>query len=156
MVRANALLELMDLESSVGNRVAFERYGPRRRSTGPDVTAACRWTTSTSSEWGWRRFGQTRRARTALHAAWSWPSGTGSMPGISGSSRHSKQLAERGQEPPPRQPSELSEAPAVREMEVGLREYALALATDVALPGYSHSAPGGGVADNSCWPLSLE
>jgi hypothetical protein len=35
------------------------------------------------------------------------------------------ELAERPQQPEPTLQSELSEAPAIREMEVGLREYAL-------------------------------
>ena len=33
MVRANAVLELMDLESAVGNRMAFERGGRMRRAS---------------------------------------------------------------------------------------------------------------------------
>jgi tetratricopeptide (TPR) repeat protein len=125
VVRFNALLELMDLESSVGNRVAFERcravIEQSRDRLSPSVATDYQYKLGT----GLARFGQTGRARTALTA------------GLEMAERHRlntwyfkieaaiKELAEQ-KEPQQAIPqaSELSEAPAVREMEVGLREYA--------------------------------
>jgi hypothetical protein len=74
---------------------------------------------------GFTRFGQLTRARAAFVA------------GLELAERHQlnawyfsieqalKELTERPQQPVPVLASELSEAPAIREMELGLREYAL-------------------------------
>jgi tetratricopeptide (TPR) repeat protein len=124
-VRANAVLELMDLESSVGNRVAFERY----RSAAEEYRS--RMTPSMSVDYqykvgvGLARFGQIPRARSALTSA------------LESAERHKlnawyfriekalNELAQRKDDQSnPRLPSELSQAPVVQEMEVGLREYA--------------------------------
>jgi tetratricopeptide (TPR) repeat protein len=126
-VRANALLELMDLESSVGNRVAFERY----RNAAEEYRS--RMTPSMSVDYqykvgvGLARFGQASRAEAAFTA------------GRELAERHRlnawyfriehalNELAQcKDEQSNPRQPSELSQAATVREMEVGLREYAAA------------------------------
>jgi tetratricopeptide (TPR) repeat protein len=124
-VRANALLELMDLESSVGNRVAFERYRGAAEQyasrMSPRMSVDYQYKVGT----GLARFGQAGRARTLLTSA------------LELAERHQlnawyfkveEALGELAQandkQSTPRQVSDLSEAPVVREMEVGLREYA--------------------------------
>jgi tetratricopeptide (TPR) repeat protein len=127
LVRTNAFLELMDLESSIGNRVAFERCRAAAEEyqsrMSPSMLADYHYKVGV----GLGRFGQVARARLALTT------------GLELAERHrlnawyfklESALQELGrsdaQQPVGRQPSALSEAPAVREMELGLREYALA------------------------------
>jgi tetratricopeptide (TPR) repeat protein len=124
-VRANALLELMDLESSVGNRVAFERHRAAAEEHGsrmsPSMSADYHYKVGV----GLARFGQTGRARVSFTS------------GLEIAERHQlnawifkieqalKELGERrADQSEPRRASVLSEAPVVREMEIGLREYA--------------------------------
>ena len=68
LVRTNALLELMELESSVGNRMAFER----RRAEAEKAQSGCRracWRTTTSRRaWDWRGSGRPGGARQFLTA----------------------------------------------------------------------------------------
>jgi tetratricopeptide (TPR) repeat protein len=125
VVRSNTLLELMDLESSIGNRVSFERCrGMIEQNVGrlsPSAATDYQYKLGT----GFMRFGQLTRARAAF------------IGGLELAERHQlnawyfrieqalKQLTERPEQPVPTLASELSEAPAIREMEVGLREYAL-------------------------------
>jgi tetratricopeptide (TPR) repeat protein len=124
-VRVNALLELMDLESSLDNRVSFERYRAAaeeyRSRMSPSMSADYHYKVGT----GLARFGQTARAQLSFTS------------GLEIAERHRlnawyfkieqalKELAERSdRQSQPRRASPLSEAPAVREMEIGLREYA--------------------------------
>jgi len=126
-VRANAELELMDLESTFGNRVAFER----RRSGAEQYRN--RMSPSMSVDYyyklgiGLSRFGQVARAQEALRA------------GLTVAETHRlnawyfkveqalKELTERPEHQLVDQPdSALSEAPAIRQMEAELREYAAA------------------------------
>ena len=128
-VRANAVLELMDLESSVSNRVAFERY----RGAAQEYRARMSPRMSVDYHYkvgvGLARFGQTPRARASLTSALELAERHGLNAWYFKIEQALKELAERSAERShPRQASELSEAPVVREMEVGLREYA-ALAT---------------------------
>jgi tetratricopeptide (TPR) repeat protein len=128
-VRANSFLELMDLESAAGNRVAFERY------RGAAEKYRIRMSPRMSVDYyyklavGLARFGQAGRARSSFDS------------GLELAELHRlndlyfkiekaiRELAERSHEDSHRQPaSELSEASVIREMEVGLREYALATA----------------------------
>jgi tetratricopeptide (TPR) repeat protein len=125
VVRSNALLELMDLESSIGNRVSFERcramVEPSRAKLSPSMATDYQFKLGT----GFARFGQSTRARTAF------------MAGLELAERHElntwyfkleqavKKLAERRAEPASVLESELSESPTIREMEMGLRDYAL-------------------------------
>jgi hypothetical protein len=115
----------MDLESSLGNRVSFERCRVMmERNVGrlsPSAATDYQYKLGT----GFTRFGQATRARAAFVA------------GLELAERHQlnawyfrieqalNELTERLEQPVPTLASELSEAPVIREMEVGLREYAL-------------------------------
>jgi tetratricopeptide (TPR) repeat protein len=129
-VRVNALFDLMDLESSLGNRVAFERYRvvaeDYRGRMSPSMWADYHYKIGV----GLARFGQATRAQLSLTS------------GLEIAKRHRlnawyfkiekalKELSERGdQQLSPKQASPLSEEPVVREMEIGLRQYAAAAAT---------------------------
>jgi tetratricopeptide (TPR) repeat protein len=124
-VRTNAHLELMELESLFGNRVAFERcrsaaeeYGTRMS---PSMSVDYYYKLGT----GLARFDQLTRAQDALRV------------GLTVAETHRlnawyfkvEQALEELQKPPAHQlvkqpASSLSEAPAVRRMEAELREYA--------------------------------
>jgi tetratricopeptide (TPR) repeat protein len=125
LVRVNALLELMDLESAVGNRVAFERCraaaGEYRERMAPSMSVDYCYKVAM----GLDRFGQTARAKDVLNT------------GLRMAEHHKlhawyfkieQALEELGkspiQDPPQRSPSQMGDDPAVREMVVGLREYA--------------------------------
>jgi tetratricopeptide (TPR) repeat protein len=125
LVRTNAVLELMDLESSTGNRVAFERCRNRAEEYRPRMSPSMTVDYFYKIGVGLARFGQMGRARDAL---------TG---GLQLAERHRlnawyfkieqalKDLAASDSPYTASSPlSELSESPAIREMEVGLREYA--------------------------------
>ncbi len=132
LVRTNAVLELMDLESSVQNRVAFER----RRGQAED--ARDRMTPSMSCDYhfkagvGMARFGRVKRAKEYLTA------------GLRIAEEHrlnawyfrlekelntlEAQVASAGteaREPELALPIKQNEWPGVEEVAVGLREYAL-------------------------------
>jgi tetratricopeptide (TPR) repeat protein len=129
LVRANAELELMDLESNSGNRVAFERCraaaeGYRNRMS-PSMSVDYCYKLGI----GLSRFGQLARAKDALRA------------GLAVAETHGlnawyfkveEALKELGKAPEHQlvdectSTSALSEAPAVRQMEAELREYAAA------------------------------
>ena len=68
-VKSTATLELMELESALGNRVAFERHRQEARSVEgrmpPGLLIDCRYKTGIALV----RFGQVARARAALRAA---------------------------------------------------------------------------------------
>jgi hypothetical protein len=124
-VRANALLELMELESSVGNRVAFERYRGAAEAYGTRMSPRMSVDYHYKMGIGLARFGQPGRARTMLSGAlglaeqhhlnaWYFKVEQALGELDQANDRHST----------PRQVSDLSEAPLVREMEMGLREYA--------------------------------
>jgi tetratricopeptide (TPR) repeat protein len=124
-VRSNSLVELMDLESTVGNRVSFERC----RSMIEQNVGRLPPSLATDYQYklgiGFMRFEQMTRARSALLA------------GLKLAETHQlntyyfkieqalKQLVEPRQEPVAAVASELSEAPAILDMEMGLREYAM-------------------------------
>jgi tetratricopeptide (TPR) repeat protein len=125
LVRINALLELMDLESSVGNRVAFERcrnsVEAHRDRMSPSMSCDYSYKLGT----GLARFGQSGRARNAFaegsnlaekHQLNAW---------YFKLEKAISELAGTPVEPSPSyEVSELSEAPIIQEMMVGLREYA--------------------------------
>jgi hypothetical protein len=120
-------LELMDLESSVGNRVAFERcraaveeYGDRMS---PSMSCDYRYKLGV----GFARFGQAGRARAELTKgltaaekfrlnAWYFKI----------DQKLGEVLTPFSVQSPTHAVSELSEAPVVEELMVGLREYAAA------------------------------
>jgi tetratricopeptide (TPR) repeat protein len=129
-VRANALLELMDLEASVGNRVAFERHRAAVEEFRPRMSPRMSVDHHYKLAVGLARFGQTMRALPLLKSA------------LDIAERHQlnawyfkieqtlKELAERGKDSAqPREATKLSEAPEIREMEIGLREFAGMAAT---------------------------
>ena len=125
LVRANVLLELMDLESSMGNRVSFERCRAIMEQNVGRLSPSAATDYQYKLGTGFTRFGQLARARAAFVA------------GLELAERHQLNawyfriehalsgLTERPQQPVPALASELSEAPVIREMELGLREYAL-------------------------------
>ena len=124
VVRTNALLELMDMESAAGNRVAFERcrnlIETGRSSLAPSVATDYQYKLGT----GFARFGQLHRAQDALKV------------GLQLAERHRlnawyfkmqtalAEVAEQREQVAAPPASPLSEAPEVLEMELGLQEYA--------------------------------
>lgn len=129
LTRTNALLELMDLESASGNRVAFERCRAgaeaHRSRMSPSMSVDYYYKLGI----GLGRFEQSGRARDALtaglvlaetHRLNAWYFKIEQALG---------DLTKRPEYQPADQPaSNLSEAPAVRQMEVELREYAASAA----------------------------
>jgi tetratricopeptide (TPR) repeat protein len=124
-VRANALLELMDLESSAGNRVAFERYRGAADVYGARMSPRMLVDYQFKMGVGLARFGQTGRARTLLTRALGLAEQHRLNAWYFKIEETLEELAQaKGEQPAPRRVSDLSEAPVVREMELGLREYA--------------------------------
>jgi tetratricopeptide (TPR) repeat protein len=126
LVRVNALLELMDLESGLGNRVAFERC----RSGIDTVRESMSPSMATDYEFklgmGLARFGQLGRASDALRRGLALAETHGLNAWYFKIEQALGKLAEISREESPvRGPSELSDALVVREMEMSLREYAL-------------------------------
>jgi tetratricopeptide (TPR) repeat protein len=126
-VRINAELELMDLESTFGNRIAFERC----RSAAEECRN--RMSPSMSVDYyyklgiGLSRFGQLARAQDALKAALT-EAETHRLNAWyfrveKALEEHEKSLEAQFVD---QADSALSETPAVRQMEAELREYALA------------------------------
>jgi tetratricopeptide (TPR) repeat protein len=129
LVRANALLELMDLESSVENRVAFERCRTGVQLYQERMSPSMQVDYHYKMGVGFARFGQVVRARTSLTTslelaerhrlnAWYFKIEQ-ALAGLANDS---------APQPTCRQSTDLSEAPVIREMEMGLREYAVASA----------------------------
>jgi tetratricopeptide (TPR) repeat protein len=125
LVRINALLELMDLESVLGNRLAFERCRSRaeeyRIRMSPSMTVDYQYKIGL----GFARFGQVGRARESLNIGLELAEHHRLNAWYFKIEQALRDLAERpAQATESRTISELSEAPAIREMETGLREYA--------------------------------
>jgi hypothetical protein len=123
IVRTNALLELMDLESAAGNRMAFQRRRTEveegRDRMPPSMVADYYFKAGT----GLARFGQTARARELLttgmgvaeeHNLNTW------------FFRFERVLAglESGTTPEPHRAQPTTWSPAVEQVTIGLREYA--------------------------------
>jgi tetratricopeptide (TPR) repeat protein len=123
--RANAALELMDLESLVGNRVAFERCrsaaaGLRDRLP-PSAATDYQFKLGT----GFARFGQTGRAREALQQALALAEEHRLNTWYFKIEKTLEQLsALRTSEPVHHEASESSQPPVVEEVMLGLRQYA--------------------------------
>jgi tetratricopeptide (TPR) repeat protein len=125
LVRVNAMVELMDLESTVGNRLGFQRCRARVEEHRPRMSPSMTVDFHYKLGRGLARFGQQGLARTSLAEA------------LAAAERHRlnawyfkveqalTSLSEQQEELLVREPSYISEAPVVREMELGLREYAL-------------------------------
>ncbi len=129
LVRANALLELMDLESASGNRVAFERC-----RAGAEAYRI-RMSPSMSVDYfyklgvGLGRFEQSARARDAFTAGLALAESHRLNAWYFKIEQALGDLTTRPQpQPVDERASSLSEAPTVRQMEVELREYAAAAA----------------------------
>lgn len=143
LVRVNALLELMDLESSAGNRVAFERCRgaaeEHRGRMSPSMATDYQFKLAT----GLARFGQHGRARDAFTAglklaeenrlnAWYFKI----EQALENLSKLQEQAEEKQKTPAPTQ------APFIDQVMVGLREYA-ATEPEAHCPGATSVTPGG-------------
>jgi len=126
LVKVNSLLELMQLESAMGNRVAFERRRNEAKALvqrmAPSTAVDYRYKTAV----GLARFDQVERARQVLVEAlgiaekyrlneWYFRlermlNGLGTGPNMAENIKA---------------PAEATSTPAVQEMAVGLREYAM-------------------------------
>jgi hypothetical protein len=126
-VRANALLELMDIESEAGNRMGFERYRAAVEGYSSRMSPSMSVDHDYKLGMGLSRFGCWARAQDALKA------------GLATAEKHRlnvwyfkieqalEELRKRPEHPVVDQrATPLSEAPAVRQMETELREYAAA------------------------------
>jgi tetratricopeptide (TPR) repeat protein len=127
LVRANALLELMDLESSACNRVAFERY----RSVAEGYRSCMSPTMLVDYSYklgvGFARFGQNKRAQASLTEAMALAEQHRLNAWYFKAEQALASLADPATTPADAtEASTLSEAPAVRQIEIGLREYAAA------------------------------
>ena len=131
LVRVNALLELMDLESSVGNRVAFERcrnaigqtnvMGQTFDSLSPTIATDFQFKLGT----GLARFGQLGRAREALQAALALAEANRLNAWYFKIEQALEQLSLRQEnELEERKAVTVGAAPVVDQVMVGLREYA--------------------------------
>ena len=127
LVRTNALLELMDVESLVGNQVAFQRRRVQAEEARDQMTPSMACDFLFKAGTGLGRFGRPARARELLQQgrlraeahqlnAWYF--------------RFEQALTDlesnvaRETEPATRS-ADFSESPAIQEVAVGLREYAL-------------------------------
>jgi tetratricopeptide (TPR) repeat protein len=129
LVRANTLLELMDLESASGNRVAFERCRAaaeaHRSRMSPSMSVDYYYKLGV----GLSRFEQAARARDAFTAGLALAEAHRLNAWYFKIEQALGDLTQRPQhQPVDERASSLSEAPAVRQMEVELREYAAASA----------------------------
>jgi tetratricopeptide (TPR) repeat protein len=131
LVRVNALLELMDLESSVGNRVAFERcrnaigqtnvMGQTFDSLSPTIATDFQFKLGT----GLARFGQLGRAREALQAALALAEANRLNAWYFKIEQALEQLSLRQENELEQQKAvAVSAAPVIDQVMVGLREYA--------------------------------
>jgi len=129
MVRANSLLELMDLESGCGNRVAFERCRAAVEAHRPRMSPSMSVDYYYKLGVGLGRFEQAGRGRDALTAGLTLAESHGLNAWIF---KIEQALAGLTQRPEPKPADErvtsLSDAPVVRQMEVELREYAASAA----------------------------
>ena len=128
IVRTNAVLELMDLESAAGNRMAFERRradaeGSRERMP-PSMVADFQFKTGV----GMTRFGRYKRAREFLTAGLQFSEEHRLNAWYFKFERELKALegleASEARQPELTTPTTV-ESPVVEEVAVGLREYAL-------------------------------
>ncbi|MEA2722539.1 MAG: hypothetical protein QOH59_310 [Gemmatimonadales bacterium] len=129
MVRANALLELMNLESGSGNRVAFERCRAAveayRARMSPSMSVDYYYQLGI----GLGRFEQEARGREALTAGLALAESHGLNAWYFKIEQALGELTKRPEpKPVEEEAASLSDAPAVRQMEVELREYAASAA----------------------------
>jgi hypothetical protein len=130
-VRTNAVLELMDLESQVGNRVAFERRRTQaeevRDRMMPSLAADYHFKTGV----GLARFGRYKRAKGLLSAGQQLAEEHGlnvwyfKFESELAAVEAAEAGAAKNREPETTSPPAYDESPAIEEVADGLREYAL-------------------------------
>jgi tetratricopeptide (TPR) repeat protein len=127
LVRTNALLELMDLETLVGNQVAFQRHRAQAEEVRDRMTPSMSCDFLFKAAAGLTRFGRVGRARELLvegqhlaerHRLNGW------YFRFEGALTELDSSAAREPEPATRTAG-MTELPAIREVAFGLREYAL-------------------------------
>jgi tetratricopeptide (TPR) repeat protein len=132
MVRTNAVLELMDLESTMANRMAFERRRAQadevRDRMPPSMTADFLF----KSGMGMARFGRVKRAKAFLseglgfaeeHRLNVWYFRFERE--LNALEAQAANATPEAREPEPATPTTYVESPVVEEVAVGLREYSL-------------------------------
>ena len=132
LVRTNAVLELMELESGVDNRVSFERLRAEAESVRermpPSMTADYLYKVGV----GLARFGKVARAREVLSEGLRHSEASGLNAWYFRFERTLQNLTSSGTPAGTREPelpsTGLSDLPAVQEVALGLREYALSSA----------------------------
>lgn len=125
LVRTNAILELMDLESSVGDRMAFERRRGEAEDMCEQMPPSMLADFHYKSAVGLARFGQGARARGLLEAGRALSETHRLNAWYFRFDRTLKELSEGGAGEPERaNESDWSNTPALKEVAVGLREYA--------------------------------
>ncbi|HET6797996.1 MAG TPA: hypothetical protein VFH40_12620 [Gemmatimonadales bacterium] len=126
LVRANALLELMDLESAVGNRVAFERCRAGINEVSERLSPSMATDYQYKLGTGLARFGQPGRAREAFKAGMALAETHRLNAWYFKIEQALQQLSER--QASEAQPQEITPVaqPAVDDIMAGLREYASA------------------------------
>jgi tetratricopeptide (TPR) repeat protein len=123
LVRANALLEVMELESTLGNRVAFERCRTAMNETRDRLSPSMATDYQYKSGTGFARFGQIARAREALTKGLALAEANRLNVWYFKIEQALEQLSEP-QAPEPQHEAEPSHPAVVGEVMVGLREYA--------------------------------
>ena len=124
LVRNNALIELMDLESTVGNRVAFERRRAEADTTAGRMSPSMLVDYHYKAGIGLARFGQLGRARDLLTTAVRLAEANGLNAWYFQVERVLADLSSCA-DPEPTEAVDVSRAPAVREVEEGLQRYAV-------------------------------
>ncbi|HEX5963652.1 MAG TPA: hypothetical protein VFY42_07990, partial [Gemmatimonadales bacterium] len=123
-VRANALLELMDLESSVGNRVAFERCRAAINETVDRLSPSMATDYQFKLGTGLARFGQVARAREAFAAGLALAETHRLNAWVFKIEGALEQLSTSQEQPLECEAAEPTHPPVVGEVMLGLREYA--------------------------------
>jgi hypothetical protein len=129
LVRTNAILELMELESGVDNRVAFERLRAEAETVRERMPPSMKADYLYKVGVGLARFSKVARAREVLSDGLRLSEANGLNAWYFRIERALQSLASGAadaiREPTLPAPSGLSELPAVQEVALGLREYAL-------------------------------
>ena len=128
LVRTNAILELMDLESGVDNRVAFERLRAEAESARDRMPPSMMADYLFKLGQGLARFGKVTRAREVLSEGMRLSEASGLNAWYFKIERALQSLGSGPtdtREPKHSAPAGMSELPAVQEVALGLREYAL-------------------------------
>jgi tetratricopeptide (TPR) repeat protein len=129
LVRTNAILELMELESGVDNRVAFERLRAEAETVRERMPPSMKADYLYKVGVGLARFSKVARAREVLSDGLRLSEANGLNAWYFRIERALQNLASGAadaiREPKLPAPPGLSELPAVQEVALGLREYAL-------------------------------